>query len=270
MATGGSGTTERADGARSTISTTDRVMADIVAMISDRRLEIASRLPAEADLANQLGVSRSSLREAVRTLSYLGILDVRVGDGTYVTKLDGASLLGGMGLISQVASETTVLEIFEIRRVLESAAAAIAATRITDKQLSYLEQLLAELTVEEDGQRFVELDVRFHDGIVEATGNLTLRTLCAGLSAQTQRARLMRSKNVEGILNRSRTEHEDIFRYIASGEPTLAAAAATSHVASVEFWLSQEFGLSEGRHGRQDGGANGRPGSRVCSRIAGH
>ncbi|WP_419847774.1 FadR/GntR family transcriptional regulator [Candidatus Poriferisocius sp.] len=219
-------------------------MTAIVGMISDQQLKVASRIPREADLASQLGVSRGSLREAVRILAYLGILDVRVGDGTYVTELNGANLLGGLTLIGQVANETTVLEIFEIRRILESSAAAIAATRITDEQLEHLEGLLGQLAVEDDRERFVHLDICFHDAIVEATGNVALRTLCSGLSGQTQRARLMRSQHVEGILDRSRSEHADIFRYIASGRPTLAAAAATSHVANVEHWLGQELGIA--------------------------
>ena len=213
----------------------------IVSLIGSGEFASMSRLPPENQLAALVGVSRGSLREAIRVLAFLGIVDVRVGDGTYVTKLDGTSLLRGLGLLGEVANERTVLEIFEIRRVLESAAAAMAASRISEDELLELEEHLAELSVESDHERFVVLDMRFHDMIASATGNVSLRMLCGSFSARTHRARLLRGRYVEGILARSSTEHEDIFRHIKNREPVLAAAAVASHIANVEHWLRQEF-----------------------------
>ena len=223
-------------------SATDRTIDQIVSLIGAGEFAPMTRLPPESRLAEMMGVSRGPLREAVRVLAFLGIVDVRVGDGTYVTQLDGTSLLRGFGLLGEVANEKTALEIFEIRRILESAAAAMAASRITEEQLCELEEHLAELSSsEEDSEKFVILDIRFHDLIASATGNAALRMLCASFSARTQRARLLRGRNVEGILASSSTEHEDIFRHIKNREPVLAAAAVTSHIANVEHWLRQEF-----------------------------
>lgn len=222
-------------------SATDRIIDEIVSLIGAGEFTPKTRLPPESQLAAMMGVSRGPLREAIRVLDFLGIVDVRVGDGTYVTRLDGTSLLRGFGLLGEVANEKTVLEIFEIRRVLESAAAAMAASRITEEQLRELEEHLAMLSAEKDSERFVMLDMRFHDLIASATGNAALRMLCASFSARTQRARLLRGRNVKGILARSSTEHEDIFRHIKNREPVLAAAAVASHIANVEHWLRQEF-----------------------------
>ncbi len=227
-------------------SATDRTIDGIVALIGAGELTPNTRLPPESELASLMEVSRGSLREAVRVLTYLGILDVRVGDGTYVTDLDGASLLRGFDLLGQVANEITVLEIFEIRRVLESAAAAMAASRITDREISELKAHLEALRSETDKDQFVKMDIRFHDLIAAATGNVSLRMLCGSFSAQTQRARLMRGHDVEGILARSSIEHDDIFRHIKNREPILAAAAATSHIAGVERWLREEYALAAG------------------------
>ncbi len=236
-------------------SASDRTIDAIVSLIGGGELVPATRLPPENELASLVGVSRGSLREAVRVLDYLGIVDVRVGDGTYVTELDGANLLRGLDLLGQVANESTALEIFEIRRILESAAAAIAATRITDEQLSALEAHLAVLRSETDSERFVQLDLEFHDLIAAATGNVSLRMLCTSFSARTLRARLMRGQHVDGILARSNTEHDDIFRHIKNGEPVLAAASVTSHIAKVEHWIRQEFTAAddgtEGGHSEQ-------------------
>lgn len=222
-------------------SATDRTIDGIVSLIGAGKLAPMTRLPPESQLAAMMGVSRGPLREAIRVLAFLGVVDVRVGDGTYVTQLDGTSLLRGFGLFGEVANERTALEIFEIRRVLESAAAAMAASRITEEQLCELEEHLAVLSSEKDSEKFVTLDMRFHDLIASAAGNASLRMLCASFSARTQRARLLRGRNVKGILARSSTEHEDIFRHIKNREPVLAAAAVASHIANVEHWLRQEF-----------------------------
>lgn len=221
-------------------SASDRTIDAIVSLIAAGELVPTTRLPPESELASLVGVSRGSLREAIRVLAYLGIVDVRVGDGTYVTELDGANLLRGLGLLGQVANESTALEVFEIRRILESAAAAIAATRITDEQLAALEAHLTELRSETNSERFVQMDLEFHDLIAAATGNVSLRMLCASFSARTLRARLMRGQHVEGILSRSNVEHDDIFRHIQNREPVLAAASVTSHIAKVEHWIKQE------------------------------
>ncbi|MEM9132136.1 MAG: FCD domain-containing protein [Actinomycetota bacterium] len=221
------------------MSANDRIINAVVTMITDGDLQPGDRLPPEAELAVRVGTSRGSLREAVRVLAYLGILDVRVGDGTYVTSLDGPSLLRGLGLIGHVATDKTALEIFEIRRILEAAATEKAAINITDDEVAELEDVVAQLAAETDGERFVELDMRFHNLIAAASGNAALRELVASFSVQTQRARLMQGRFVDGILEQSRAEHEAIFRHIKAGQPALAAAAATAHVANVEHWLRQ-------------------------------
>ncbi len=223
------------------MSANDRIINAVVTMIAEGDLKAGDRLPPEAELADRVGTSRGSLREAVRVLAYLGILNVRVGDGTYVTRLDGPSLMRGLGLIGHVATDKTVLEIFEIRRILESAAAEMAASNISDEELGELERVVRQLESETDGERFVELDMQFHDLIAAASGNEALRELVASFSVQTQRARLMRSRYVDGILQRSSAEHEAIFRHIEARQPALAAAAAMAHVASVEHWLKQTY-----------------------------
>jgi len=222
-------------------SATDRTIDRIVGLISSGELEPRQRLPPEDRLAERMEVSRGSLREAVRVLSFLGVLDVRVGDGTYVTDLNGERLLAGLDLVGRVADKRTVLEIFEIRTILESATASLAAVRATQEQVAEMEATLALLAASEDSEEFVKYDIQFHDLIAEASGNVSLQMLCRSFSAQTQRVRHLRGEHVEGILKRSTAEHEDIFGYIAAGEPMLASAAATSHVANVKSWLEQEI-----------------------------
>src|SRR5205807_9381093 len=90
------------------------------------------RLPKESALAAELGLSRNSLREAVRALSLARVLEVRQGDGTYVSSLEASELLEPTSLATNLLQGRTVLELFEVRRMLEPEAAALAALRADD------------------------------------------------------------------------------------------------------------------------------------------
>src|SRR5581483_8964671 len=125
-----------------TVAVTDEAIEKIKDMIVSGRLLPGQRLPREADLAARLGLSRSSLREAVRALAVMHILDVRQGDGTYVSSLAADSLLDALGFIVEFHRDTSVLELLEVRRILEPAASARAAMLIDDAALAKLGEVL--------------------------------------------------------------------------------------------------------------------------------
>src|SRR5256714_12139347 len=127
------------------MAVTGEAIDKIKDMITNGLRRPGDRLPKEADLASELGVSRSSLREAVRALSLIHGLDVRQGDGTYVTSLEPARLLEAMSFVVDFHRDDTVLEFLEVRRILEPAATAMAAERITDRQIADLRAHLAAL-----------------------------------------------------------------------------------------------------------------------------
>src|SRR5947209_19943740 len=104
-------------------------------MIVSGELGPGDRLPKEADLADKLGLSRNSLREAVRALSLIHILDVKQGDGTYVTSLEPRLLLEAMSFVTDFHRDDSVLDFLEVRRILEPAAAALAALKMTDEEI---------------------------------------------------------------------------------------------------------------------------------------
>src|SRR6202012_766899 len=114
-------------------------------MIVSGTLRPGDRLPREADLAAELGLSRSSLREAVKALSLVNILDVRQGDGTYVTSLEPPLLLEALSFILDFHRDDTVLEFLRVRRILEPAATAMAAECITVADSEGVRALLGSL-----------------------------------------------------------------------------------------------------------------------------
>src|ERR1700761_6320417 len=113
------------------VAITDEAIEKIKEMIVSGALRPGDRLPREADLAERLGLSRNSLREAVKALSLIHVLDVRQGDGTYVTSLEPSVLLDAIGFVIDFHRDDTVLEFLEVRRILEPAATAMAASRMT-------------------------------------------------------------------------------------------------------------------------------------------
>src|SRR4051812_24846346 len=216
---------------------TDDAIEKIKGMIVSGELRPGDRLPKEADLAAQLGLSRNSLREAVRALSLVRILDVRQGDGTYVTSLEPKALLDGLSFIVDLHHDATVLEFFEVRRILEPAATALAAQRIELDTVNELRGHLAKVSDESDVQELVDNDVEFHSRIAEAAGNSVLYSLVDTLCGPTVRARVWRGLTQEGARRRTLDEHHAILDALAAREPDLARALATVHIAGVEQWL---------------------------------
>jgi GntR family transcriptional regulator, transcriptional repressor for pyruvate dehydrogenase complex len=203
------------------------------------------RLPKESELAAQLGLSRNSLREAVRALSQLRVLEVRQGDGTYVSSLEPDLLLESTGFISHLLLGDTAVELYEVRRILEAAAAALAAARIDEAGKEELRLRLESMAAADGVEDLVEADVAFHAVIAKAAGNAVLTSLLASLSTRTMRVRLWRGRRVDNALDVTRDEHRRIYEAIVSGDPELARAAATAHIASGERWLRAQVAASD-------------------------
>lgn len=216
---------------------TQRAIERIKAMIGEGLLEPGQRLPTERDLAVQLGISRSSMREAIRALTVLGVLEARHGSGIYVTQLQAGDLLETFGVVADLSRGPRLAELLEVRRVLESTATAQAAARITPGQLAEVEGHLAAMNATEDPEEILAHDLAFHRAIAEAAGNETMAAILEGLSSRTFRARVWRGYREEGAFDRTRREHAAIHRALAARDPEAARAAAAAHVGAVEEWL---------------------------------
>lgn len=220
---------------------TDVAIEKIKAMIIDGRLKPGERLPREADLADQLGLSRGSLREAVRALSMLRILDVRQGDGTYVTSLTPDILLESLGFIIDFHQDASILELFEVRRGLEPLAAEKAALLMSAEDAAGLLELVDSLEVTSSVEEVVANDLEFHHRIAEATGNAMLCSLIDGVANRTHRARLWRGVTQQDAFEQTRREHRAIAQAIADRQPGIAAACSLAHVAGIESWLRRSL-----------------------------
>jgi GntR family transcriptional regulator, transcriptional repressor for pyruvate dehydrogenase complex len=222
-------------------SVTDDAIDKIQKLIISGRWGPGARLPKETELAAQLGLSRNSLREAVRALSQLRVLEVRQGDGTYVTSLEPELLLESTSFVSHLLVGESAVELFEVRRLLDGAAAALAAARIDSAGKDALRATLERMIESETVEELVEADVDFHAVVARATGNTFLTSLLASLSSRTRRVRMWRAREVDNALDVTRDEHRRIYEAIVAGDPELARAAAMAHIASGERWLRAQL-----------------------------
>jgi GntR family transcriptional repressor for pyruvate dehydrogenase complex len=217
---------------------TDVAISRIRQLIQSGELPPGSRLPPEPQLAAQLGVSRNPLREAVKALVVARVLDVRRGDGTYVTSLEPRLLLEGLGLAVELLRADSLREVVEVRRLLEPVATGLAATRVTAAGLAELRgHLEAMRATRDDVEKLTRFDAAFHRSVAATTGNETLTTLLEGISGRTLRLRTWRGLVEADAAHVTLAEHEAIYAALVAGDPTLAQAAALMHINTSETWL---------------------------------
>jgi GntR family transcriptional regulator, transcriptional repressor for pyruvate dehydrogenase complex len=232
------------------LSVTDRAIASIQELIRNGDLPPGSRLPPESELAVQLGVGRSSIREAVKALELARVLDVRHGDGTFVTSLEPHLLLEGVGFAIEFVQDDSVLEVVEVRRLFEPVATGLAASRIDAATLDRLAGHVAGMEqAGDDQEQLIHHDQAFHSAVYAATGNRTLVPILDGLSSRTLRARTWRGVIEADASQQTIREHRAIHQALADRDRRLAEAAALMHVNTSERWLRGVL------TGRQEAGA---------------
>jgi GntR family transcriptional regulator, transcriptional repressor for pyruvate dehydrogenase complex len=223
---------------------TEAAIKAIRDLIISGELPPGSRLPAENVLAANLGLSRNTLREAVRALVTARVLDVRRGDGTFVTSLEPQLLLEGIGFAVELMQQDRALELLELRRILEPAATALAATRIDPLELADLDEALRAME-HSHGENRIKQDIEFHARIARASGNQTLATMLSELSGKSVHARIWHGTVEAHADERAHAEHQAIYAALEAGDPVLAQSAALVHVAHTELWYRHMLAEAE-------------------------
>lgn len=167
------------------------------------------RIPPERELATRFGLSRSSIREAIKGLVSLNILETKRGSGTYVRSLESSEMFEALEFVLDVDPES-LTHFFELRRLLEPAAAGLAATRLTEQQRSELARVRTELAslevTEADVPRLIELDDLVHDAISLSTGNPLIHSLVRSLRNTARQSRQLLSAYTIDDITRAQVE----------------------------------------------------------------
>jgi GntR family transcriptional regulator, transcriptional repressor for pyruvate dehydrogenase complex len=205
-------------------SAAESVFKDLLAQIHEGRLAVGEKLPSEAALAQGYGVSRSVIREALRSCAALGLTVSRTGKGTFV--------------VSQRVAEDLALgtysarDLHEARPHIEVPAAGLAARRRTEEDVRFLQDVVAAMAAEDDPQAWVELDTSFHAAVARISHNRVFEKVIADI----REALFHQSETLNVVAarqKRSDEEHLRIFHAIRDGAADEAEAAMQDHLAAV-------------------------------------
>lgn len=222
--------------------TAPKAYETVVAWIEERilsgTLEVGDSLPAERDLAAQLGVSRSAVREAVRTLQAQGVLRSSVGaggaGGTRVTAMSSGALTRLMRVHVALA-HFPLEDIIEVRVALERLSVRLAATGATPEQIEELRRRLADLRAARTRVEFNDADTAFHVAIAEAAGNRLAAETTTAIRESVRRPLMERFSAIDEdafdrLSNDLNDDHEAILEAIASGDAARGEEIVERHV----------------------------------------
>jgi GntR family transcriptional repressor for pyruvate dehydrogenase complex len=210
----------------------DEAAEKIRTFIEEQGIQPGSRLPSERDLVKKLGVGRTSVREGLRSLELVGLVEVVPGKGMYLKEKIDAPL---QRLIESWLPDHRgmVKELVELREAIETQSAYLAAGRAKESDILDMERAVAIMRAavpENDVERFVEADTDFHDTIAKASGNGLLRQVLGSIAKEIFTFRMAAAYLGETMLQRSLSDHEAVLKAITEKNPAGALHAMREHI----------------------------------------
>ncbi|EKU93903.1 Pyruvate dehydrogenase complex repressor [Alloiococcus otitis] len=218
---------------KNTKSLVDQTADKILAYMADRKLTVGDKIPNEYDLAKDLEVSRSTIREAVRVLTSKNILEIRRGLGTFVSSKRGISEDPlGFSLVPDTLK--LVQDLFEVRSLLEPRMTQLAAVHASQDEVAQLKEIKEKIEdqVETSGQLHFQYDMDFHSLIAQASGNLAMTQLIPIIN-QSIWLYNTQSYSSEAIKREMVISHQEILEAIQDQKPDQAYQAMANHIQKV-------------------------------------
>ena len=215
-----------------------KAVEQIVQLIREGRFKPGDKLPPERTVAEQMGISRPTVREAVAALEVIGVLEIKTGQGTFVTSADFEGLRSKA--YSTFLDERSPYEIMEVRKAIESYAATLAANRGTPEKIAEIGQAMQAISdTATENQEWNEVaDRQFHEALGKASGNGVLADVCNILLDMCQQKVLARLKelgrHVPGSLEKNVEEHSQIYEAIRARDPKAAQNVVWQHFENAE------------------------------------
>lgn len=214
----------------------ERVARQILTLIREEELGPGDQLPPERELATLLGVSRPVVREALRALSMMRVVEIRQGSGTFVTSLEPQQLISHLDFVFP-RDRSALLKTLEARRVVEAANARLAAERVTEEQLAGLRDLMRRLRDSVDDEtRFRLLDIEFHTAVCRAADNFLLEQFMKIADTLGEVSR-ERTGAVPAVRRQLLSSLESLLGALEEHDADRAEAAIVEHLDEVESAL---------------------------------
>ena len=220
------------------IPLSEKAAEQIIKYIQENQMQKGGRLPNEKELMEQLRVSRSTVREAMRSLSSRGIVVIRQGSGTYISNLPGVSE-DPLGLEFQYDKEKVLMDLLELRLIMEPSIAASCARRASKEDAQEIQRLAAKVSKEiRRGVNHIESDVAFHSKIVEVTGNDVLKVLYPEIA---KGIRLFSALLGDRIVKDVIMDHEQVAQAISERDTQSAYNAMLVHLERNRYAIEEYF-----------------------------
>jgi GntR family transcriptional repressor for pyruvate dehydrogenase complex len=216
----------------------EQIADRILQMIKDKQLHPGDMLPPERELAVMMGVSRPSLREALRALSIMNIIDNRQGSGTYIASLLPERLVENLEIVFAL-DDSTYMDLFEARRIVEVGVAELAAKVITDEEIEELKIcLMHSYETVDDEEKFLETDLELHYRILSASKNSILMLFMRSINKLSLYSR-RRTGEFEDVRKQTLVDHQKIVDALSRRDPLGAHQAMLDHLNHVESKLKE-------------------------------
>jgi len=211
----------------------EQIVAQIEQRILDGELRPGDKLPAERELAEQFGVSRTAIREAMKALMQSGLVVIQPGKGTFVTDSTSTVVRNSIDMLIRVGNETSIKDLLEVREILEPEIAALAAVRARSEDIQSMEEALKEMDqAMDDPDKFIESDLDFHLALAHGSNNALIPILIDSL-VDLLREHRIRAASVEGGLERGQPHHKIILEAIKRNDANIARDSMRAHLEQI-------------------------------------
>jgi GntR family transcriptional repressor for pyruvate dehydrogenase complex len=211
----------------------EQIVQQIEESVLNGTLKPGDQLPAERDLAQRLGVSRTAVREAVKTLREKGLVEAYSGRGTFVTDGTSQAARQSFDLMVKIGQQEGSPHLAELRLILEPGIAAMAAERIKDEDLTAMRDAVAVMErSQKDPDAYIEADLDFHLALAEAVANPLILSLIDSIVGLLREQRI-KIFNVEGGPQRGQFHHKRILEAMERRDPEMARSAMRAHLEQV-------------------------------------
>jgi GntR family transcriptional repressor for pyruvate dehydrogenase complex len=211
----------------------EKIVGQIERRILSGELKVGDQLPSERELSEQFGVSRTAVREAVKTLVEQGLVEVRPGRGTFITNSTSQAARHTLGLMMKIGQSGNSKDLVEVREIFEPEIAALAATRATEEHIAALREAVETMDASlEDPEAYIEADLDFHLALAEASRNILIPTLIDFI-VDLLREQRQRIFVVNGGPQRGQFHHKRILQAVIDRNPKAARDQMRLHLQQV-------------------------------------
>lgn len=214
-------------------------------------LRPGDKLPAERELADQFGVSRTAIREAMKALTHSGLVVIQPGRGTFVTDISSKVVRHSFDMLVRGSNETGIKDLIEVREILEPEIAALAAVRARSEDIESMEEAVRAMDMAmDDLETFIEADLDFHLALAQGSNNVLIPALIDTL-VELLREHRKRAASVEGGMSRGQPHHKIILAAIKNNDANAARNSMRGHLEQVRKEIETTLSLEETKQNQE-------------------